>query len=40
MNVTELKMDPQQARDLWREYKKHQHYSEPIDAERRNLNAG
>lgn len=33
MNVTELKMDREQARELWREYKKHQHYSEPIDDE-------
>lgn len=33
MNVAELKLDREQARELYREYKKHQHYSAPIDQE-------
>lgn len=33
MDVTKLTVDRKQARELYREYKKHQHYSEPIDDE-------
>lgn len=33
MNVTKIAVDREKARELWREYRKHQHYSAPIDAE-------
>jgi hypothetical protein len=33
MNVEEIKVDPKEARELYREYKKHVHYSTPIDDE-------
>jgi hypothetical protein len=33
MQTETIKLDPETARDLWRQYKKHQHYSEPIDRE-------
>lgn len=33
MNVERIALDKHKARELYREYKKHQHYSEPIDAE-------
>lgn len=33
MNVTQITVDRDKARELWREYKKHQNYSTPIDEE-------
>jgi hypothetical protein len=33
MQVQQIGLDPRHARDLYREYKKHQHYSQPIDWE-------
>lgn len=33
MNVERIAVDKEKARELYREYKKHQHYSAPIDAE-------
>lgn len=33
MHVEKLTVDREKARDLWRQYKTHQHYSTPMDAE-------
>ena len=33
MQTQKISMRPTKARELWRQYKKHQHYSEPIDVE-------
>lgn len=33
MDTQALTIDPETARQLWREYRLHQHYSEPIDRE-------
>lgn len=33
MNVASITVDRSRARELFRAYKKHQHYSEPIDQE-------
>lgn len=33
MNVTKIEVDRSKARELYRAYKKHQHYSDPIDEE-------
>jgi hypothetical protein len=33
MDTTRIELDPKAARTLWRDYKKHQHWSEPIDQE-------
>lgn len=33
MEATQLVVDRAEARRLWRDYRKHQHYSAPIDAE-------
>jgi len=33
MDTQNIVLDPSKARELWRAYKKHQHYSEPIDRE-------
>jgi hypothetical protein len=33
MQVSKLEVDRDQARELWRQYKTHQHYEQPIDEE-------
>jgi hypothetical protein len=33
MDTQSITLDPSKARELWRAYRKHQHYSEPIDRE-------
>lgn len=33
METTPIALDPTKARELWREYRKHQHWSAPIDHE-------
>ena len=31
MQTAPITLDRQRARDLWRDYRKHQHWSQPID---------
>lgn len=33
MQTQRIELEPKRARELWRDYRKHQHWSEPIDQE-------